>query len=236
MKFIKERIELRECTHIHAKEGYGATTLLRTLEKNGLGVYAEPRPLKQLVQALAGESKGSIIELKKLINLNSVLLLDDVHLITNQVKDFLDKLLNHGLVIVSAGRRNVFKLFEIELKPLSFDASVKLVNYYLKNKELAKVIASEVGGNPSLLMRAVMKARVRKNLMTVKGFKAFRKSINASVKRRDLLNPVILSVISGILISLRYFFYIQREFKTGYTFAMIAYALITLGRVNKLRR
>ena len=81
-----------------------------------------------------------------------------------------------------------------------------------------------------------MKARVRKNLMTVKGFKAFRKSINASVKRKDLLNPMILSVVSGILISLRYFFYIQREFKTGYTFAMIAYALITLGRVNKFRR
>ena len=104
------RIELRECTHVKASPGLGATTLLKSLP----GVYVEPRPLKPIVLALAGMEKGSISELSKIIDPEQTLLLDDVHEITAQVKRFIDKLLNKGLVLVTAGRRNVFKFFELE--------------------------------------------------------------------------------------------------------------------------
>jgi len=228
---ITRRIGLRECTHLQAKSGLGATTLLKQLP----GVYAESRPLKPIVQALAHESKGSIVELKKLIDCTEALLLDDVHLITNQVKKFLEKLLNKGLVIVTAGRRNAFSFHELVLKPLSFNQSLKLVKRELGNIELARVIVNEIGGNPGLLMNAVRKAKARKDLKTLKGFGEFKHSINASLKRKDLLNPALISVVAGVLISLRYLFYRMRDFESGYTVAMIAYALITLGRVKKLK-
>ena len=229
---LLKRINLRECTHIKAKPGLGTTTLLKSLP----GVYVESRPLKPIVLALAGLKKGSISDLSKIIDPEQTLLLDDVHEITAQVKRFIDKLLNKGLVLITAGKRNVFKFFELELKPLSYYESIKLVRKHLKNVELARVIVGEVGGNPSLLMNAVRKAKARKDLKTINGFKEFKKSINASIQRKDLFNPALITVVAGVLISLRYLFYRMKDFESGYTVAMIAYALITLGRIGKLKK
>ncbi len=223
------RIKLRECTHIKTKSGLGTTTFLKSLP----GVLVDPAPLKQIVTALAGVNKGSINDLKKLIDYEQTLIIDDVHEVTNQVKRFVTKSISKGLVVMTAGLRNVFRFYELELKPLSYDESVKLVNKHLRNKDLSRVIVSEVGGYPGLLMQAVRKALARDDLMTVKGFNEFRNSINLSVKRIDLLKPVNLSIISGLLISIRYLLYTQHQFNYGYTVAMIAYALITIGRVSK---
>jgi len=232
IKILEKRIKLKECTHLKARPGLGATTILKRLT----GVYVQPRPLKPIMLALAHETKGSINELKKVINPEQILLVDDIHEITKQIKNYLGKLLNHGLVMVTAGQRNVFKFFELELKDLSYHESVKLVRKHLKNLELARVIVSEVGGNPSLLMNAVRKAKARSDLKTLKGFEEFKQSINASLERKDLFKPALISVIAGVLISLRYLFYRLKDFESGYTVAMIAYSLITLSRIGKLNK
>ena len=227
---LNRLISLRECAHIKARSGLGLTTLLKSLD----GVYAQPRPLKPMIQALAGETKGSVQDLIKLIDCESTtLLIDDSELITKSIKGLLDKLINQGLVIVTGGSRNVFSFNEYLLKPLSLNESIDLVNKHLRNRELARVIAEEVGGKPVLIMNAVRKAKARSDLMTAQGFNEFKDSINSSIKRVDLINYKALIIIAGVLMSARYLFYLERDFSSGYLAAMIGYVLLTIGRVSQ---
>jgi hypothetical protein len=182
---------------------------------------------------LSGQSKGTIAELKKLIMPESVLLLDDSDDLTRQVERFIKKLINKGLTVISAGSKNPLGFPELELRPLKQSEAIRLIKREVKNTELARVIVSEVGLYPGPLMNACRKAKARKDLMSVDGFIEFKQSLNSSIKRKDLLNPAMLGIVSGVLISLRYLFYRMHEFQKGYTVAMIAYALITLNRALK---
>ncbi len=234
LNLVIERIRLRENTHIKGARGIGKTTFLKEIERKGYGIYAPSHPLKQLLLSITSEKKGTIYELSRLVEPEeTTLLLDDVELMTRVTRRFLKRMIAHGLVVVSAGSRNVFGFFEVKLRELSFEESVKLVSRKVRNRELARIIAREVGGNPSLLLSAARKAVARKDIKTVKGFKEFRKSLSLLKERKDILNPAFISIVSGALISARYFFYTQRMFKEGYIAAMIAYALLTVGRIRK---
>lgn len=226
-KEIITKLKLRECVHVKARSGLGSTTLLKSLP----GVYVEPRPLKPIISALAG-GKGSIVELKQRINYNQVLLIDDVHEITKQVKNFVSKAINQGLLVVSVGRRNVFRFTELELKLLSFEESVKLVNKHLKNKELSRIIVDEVGGNPGLLMQAVRKAKAS-DLKTMGGFEQFKKGLNKLVKRKELLSLSLIVMIYPLVQTLRHLFYAQREYQIGHYMAMTAYTIMLLKSMAK---
>jgi len=231
---IKRLVSLRECVHIKALSGVGKTTLLRELENLGVGAYAEPTPLKPIIVALSGEKKGTVSELKELIDCDkSVLLLDDVHLITKQVKRFIHSMLNKGLVVVSIGSKNVFGFSELVLNEPSFSKAVSIVNGFIKNKELSRVIVSEVGTNPARFMKAVRRAMVRGDLRTVSGFSEFKDGINRLNERRELISHKTLVLAAGFLISLKYFFYVQGAFSNGYTAALIGYALMALSRLRK---
>lgn len=234
IKAVKRLVSLRECVHIKASVGVGKTAFLKKLDSQGVGVYAEPSPLKPIVEALSGKSRGTISELKSLIDCdNSVLLLDDVNLVTKQVKRFIDSMINRGLVVVSIGSKNIFGFAELVLSEPGFNEAVSIVNGFVKNKELARVIVGEVGTNPARFMKAVRRALARSDLRTVRGFSEFKSGINLLNERKELVSHKSLIVAAGFLISLKYFFYVQGAFSNGYTAALIGYALMTVSRLRK---
>ena len=145
----------------------------------------------------------------------------------------MSKLLNQGLVLVSAGERNEFGLEELELKPLTSEESLKLVKKHLRNKELARVIVSELDGNPARLMKAVRKALARDDLKTLTGFQSFKESINASLPRKELLSLGLLATLYPIIQSIRYLLYSQRNYQLGYKAAVAAYVLMLLKNLRK---
>jgi hypothetical protein len=153
--------------------------------------------------------------------------------VTKQVKRFIDSMINQGLVVVSIGSRHVFRFTELVLDEPCFNEAVNIVNGFVKNRELSRVIVSEVGTNPARFMKAVRRALARSDLKTIKGFSEFKTGINLLNERKELVSHKALIVAAGFLISLKYFFYVQGAFSNGYTAALVGYALMTISRLRK---
>ncbi len=228
LTLIKESIKKKENLHIHQKErGLGLTTLFKKIEGLHLGVYVEAGPPKGVLQSIVRQ-RGTIYELKRKVNPNKLtILLDNVQDLNTKSYNLFNSWLRQGLVLITGGTKNLFGFNEVVLAPLSFEDSLNFLKKFIKNEELAKIIAKECKGNISKMMRCINVSK-NVNYKTEEGLQAIKNSIK--FKRSFNFSP---SVLYPIVQTLRYFLYARRNYQLGNSFAFLAYLLMFLRFVRK---
>ncbi len=215
---------LGESVHIKTRHGLGTTTLLRELP----GAYANPRSVKDILKELTS-SNGSINELKRIVNYNQVIKIDDAEEMTKSVKKFLRHAMNNGLIIITAGTSNPLRLRELKLSELSKEESITIVKKITGSSELGRILYEEVGGYPARLVKA---ARLSKkiNYHTIEGLNEIKNRVRI---KKELITTSSLLITYYLLQSLRYALYANHLMTNGFRIAMIAYLLRVLIRVKK---
>lgn len=237
-KLIKA-LTKRESIHVKAGEGMGRTTLLKNLK--GLlrnCAYTTPASKKQVLVSIADavnleirnkNTSTLLLEILGLLEKETIILLvDDADEVTKSVRKLLTKLLNHGLLIITIGEENILELIIEEMPGMSDKELEDLISCQVK-PAVAKLIAKECN-TPREAVLAARKAKYN-DLSTKDRVHKFIRKLR--VKRADLMPIWSAGVIITLLLSMRYYFYMQREYQLGYTVALIAYSLRAL---NSLRR
>ncbi len=221
---IKREVRLGESIHIKTRHGLGTTTLLRKLP----GAYSNPRSVKDILKELT-RSNGSINELKRMVNYNQVIKIDDAEEMTKSVNKFLRHAMNNGLIVITAGTSNPLRLREFKLSELSREESVMIVKRITGSAELGRILYEEVGGYPARLVKA---ARLSKRIdyHTKEGINEIKSRIRM---RKELVTTSSLLITYYLLQSLRYALYTNHLMTHGFRIAMIAYLIRVLIRVKK---
>ena len=238
LDLIVKAVLKKESVHIKAGIGTGKTTLMKNLNevlKNS--EYMMPGSKKETLvktaNALGFEtSKKNTNELlsnvlEGLKTNTAILLIDDADEVTKSTRKLLEKLLSHGLIIVTIGLENILDLPEERMPRMSDSELLKVVKGV--KPSIAKLIVKECS-TPSEAVLAARKAMYH-DLSTKDKIHEFIAGIRT--KKKELMPVWSMTVIISLLLSMRYFYYMQREFKTGYTLALIAYCLRALSSLRK---
>jgi len=244
-RLIKKMLECvahGDSLFVSASPGSGKTALLKELKMLvPNSAYALPSNKKgillKVAKALKIQVKGkNVFELyeavdKRLEKKSCVLLIDDVHELTKSVKELIEKLIDHGLIVICIGSRNVFNLLEIKMNSLSKRDIEKIIRLNVKNPNplLVKLLVNNCT-TPQEVMLALRKAK-NYNLTNESEVKKLADTIR--IKKKELLPVWSLAAIISFMLSMRYFFYMKREYYTGYVLALIAYALRALSSLRR---
>ncbi|MFA5406863.1 MAG: hypothetical protein WC307_05920 [Candidatus Nanoarchaeia archaeon] len=227
----------RQSLFIRSVDNNGKTVLLRKLnELIPFSAYSGPKPASAIINNLSitlNLKKKRAYELKQELissiqTINCVLLLDDVHEATKSVKGLVNKLLDHGLVIICAGKENVFNLTETRLNNLSTIELARIIFDQGVNRDLALMLANACQ-TPGQAVTLARKAIIS-NLRTRNQANEF---IRHETKKKKTLTINSLFSIASILLSIKYLCYILRDYQTGYAVAGIAYVLISVYRLKR---
>lgn len=227
---------------IKASTGSGKTVLLKELNKLiKNSVYSVVSTKKEILTSIALKL-GLPVKGKRVFELideitfeleitNLVLLLDDVHELTNSIKKVMIKMMNKGLVVICAGERNALDLAEASMPNLSNREIEELIKARIKEPDQAviKLIQNNCS-TPQEIVNAIRK-KGSKELKSVEAKKSFINSLN--LKKKELMPVWVMGVAVTLMLSLRYYFYMIREFETGYTVAFAAYILRAITAVRK---
>ncbi|MBD3312615.1 hypothetical protein GF352_04145 [archaeon] len=229
----------RESVHVKAGGGSGKTTLLKGLREVLRNcAYTTPASKKKVLVKIAEaagvetskKNTSTLLNdvMEELQNNTIILLVDDSDSVTRSVRFLLEKLLSHGLLIITIGEDNFLCLPE-ELMPQKSDKELEEVIGDKVRPSVARLIARECS-TPKEAVLAARKAGYN-DLSNKEKIHSFIERIR--VKKTELMPVWSAGVIITLLLSMRYYFYMQREYQAGYTLALIAYALRAL---NGLRR
>lgn|GEM_PF-2698126 len=227
---------------IKAGTGSGKTVLLKELSKLiKTSVYSVVSTKKEMLVSIATKL-GLPIKGKRVFELldeiifeleitNLVLLLDDVHELTNSIKKTIIKMMNKGLIVICAGEKNILEIAETRMPALSNREIEELIKSRLKepDQSIIKLLQNNCS-TPQEVVQAIRR-KGSKELKSTQARKSFINSL--SIKKKELMPLWLMGVAVTLMLSLRYYFYMIKQFNTGYTIAFTAYILRALVSVRK---
>lgn len=259
-EFIEEvlySLERKRSTLILGETGAGKTTLLNHLQSDYLknSVMANSKPASQVIEKLAvhlsvkltnpkGRRKRIFELLDEVIKKSPedlIIIIDEVEEATKQTRKIIKILQRSGLTILSAGTesRGINFQSELKLRRLNKEEAGSLINQLLKDSGVNSELSNELVkiGNPERLKQACNDLIITNKMGELENkdkIVNFRKELrNKQLKIINLISTYDLINIAYLLITLRYFFYGQKQYHIGYLLSSLAYMIFFIFRRRK---
>ncbi len=213
---------------LKGKSGSGKTVLLKQLEKIlARGILIESNPASSITNKLCSyqhiKNERTIKESAEKIKLphKTILLVDSCEDMTKNTARIIKNFERQGALIVGAGTKCNKYTFNktINIDKLEENDAEQVITYYLPDASYyeIKLIKWKTGRKAEKIKEVCNKLKDRKD------------RIKVILEYDNKLPQINMGKITGIgflLLALRYIFYHQKDFQTGYALAMIAYLLL----------
>jgi hypothetical protein len=260
-ELIKKSIANRKSIILLGQKGIGKTYLLKSIELNFKACYIEHLTVKNILEKIAANLKVNsrislrylnIEELSELVmpilkKRNKVILLDNCESISKPVARLLEKISEYSAIIAAAERKPWSFRFreELNLIPLDRNSSkelaTKLIN--LKDNFILDLIATKSLGNPGKICEICRDFSLAidnydLDLLNKNSIIKFFLGIKPTFPNRINIFPIWLLFVTGFgLLIVKYFFYSESDWNTGYMIAAMGYTSLIIYRlINDKRR
>lgn len=252
---ILNNLKLRISTLLTGASGSGKTTLLKHLVNEHLtnAVLVKSKPPMNILEGLAkyynittsrGRRKKRMHELLddiiKALKEDTVLIIDEVEELTKDSARIIKTLMRNGLVVLLSGTKIKHDLTtnKVELKPLSKEETANLVNQLLADTQVPNELINHLvstQSNPEKIKTkcSEIKSKVETNQLKTKEIIEETKNYN---NKYNLISKEGIVNLGFLFLALRYIFYGQREYQTGYYFAIAAYMIFYLFRRRRKKK
>ncbi|MFA5406751.1 MAG: AAA family ATPase [Candidatus Nanoarchaeia archaeon] len=252
---LLSNLKMHISTFLTGESGSGKTTLLKHLINEHLpdAVLVKAKPPMNILEGLAkhynittnrARRKKRMHELLddiiKSLKEDTILVIDECEELTKDSARIVKTLMRNGLTVILSGTRLKHDLntTKIELKPLSKEEVNSLVNQLLADTKTPTELINHLvstQSNPEKIKNKCneIKSKVETNELKTKEIIEETKNYN---NKYNIISKEGLVNIGFLCLALRYIFYGQREYQTGYYFAIAAYMIFYLFRRRKKRR
>jgi len=252
---LHSNFKMKISTFLTGESGSGKTTLLKHLINEELpnAVLVKSKPPMNILEGLAkyynittsrARRKKRMHELLddiiKALKEDTILIIDECEELTKDSARIVKTLMRNGLVVLFSGTKLKHELntSKVELKPLSKEEVASLVNQLLVDTKVPSELITHLvstQSNPEKIKNkcSEIKSKVETNQLKTKEIIEETKNYN---NKYNLISKEGIVNLGFLCLALRYLFYGQREYQTGYYFAIAAYMIFYLFRRKRKKK
>lgn len=218
VKEILNNCRLGKSCVLIGESGVGKSYVLHQVK---IGIFC-CLPIKKMLESITGK-KGTINELL-ILALNSkpkTVIFDDYENLNKTGRKIITELQRKGYIFVTSSLKEINDFESIKLERLNLNEALEGFKEFKIPKEKFKEIYEKSGGLAHYINKYCMEY---KNGLKIEEMKPI------SFKRINLLSSKSFLSLATLLITVRYYLYMSKDFKTGYVVAFAAYLIYFLFR------
>ena len=206
---VRSKVKAGKSCVLTGEEGIGKSFLLKQFKE----FLFCSLPVKKMLENITGR-KESINELMELAVNPAVVVFDDYGLLNKNGRKIITELQRKGFVFITSSLKEIPDFETVKLERLTFEEAFEGFKESGIPEDKFRQIYEKSGGLAHYLNKYCMEFR--------KGGDEFRQ---ISFKKINLLSSKSFLSLATLLIAVRYYLYLSKDFKTGYIFAFAAYLL-----------